>query len=163
MTGDGVNVFASKEYHFLYWLSRLPCVTLEGQPVIRLSQIELADQYGSSPATVFAMLHTLQKAGCIQPYRRKSGYIVTGTGRAVIGRMEQIRPWWSGPGPHRYPDRLAVVLGEGVYNENAGSMGLRIKRGKRAYGGFLRKSIECAAVGAAVFCRGWDIPAQRGV
>ena len=64
---------------------------LEGQPVIRLSQIELADQYGSSPATVFAMLHTLQKAGCIQPYRRKSGYIVTGTGRAVIGRMEQIR------------------------------------------------------------------------
>lgn len=47
MTGDGVNVFASKEYHFLYWLSRLPCVTLEGQPVIRLSQIELADQYGS--------------------------------------------------------------------------------------------------------------------
>lgn len=59
--------------------------------MIRLSQIELADQYGSSPATVFAMLHTLQKAGCIQPYRRKSGYIVTGTGRAVIGRMEQIR------------------------------------------------------------------------
>lgn len=91
MTNDGVNVFASKEYHFLYWLSSLPCVPLEGQPVIRLSQIELADQYGSSPATVFAMLHTLQKAGCIQPYRRKSGYIVTGTGRAVIGRMEQIR------------------------------------------------------------------------
>ena len=91
MTNDRVNVFASKEYHFLYWLSSLPCVTLEGQPVIRLSQIELADQYGSSPATVFAMLHTLQKAGCIQPYRRKSGYIVTGTGRAVIGRMEQIR------------------------------------------------------------------------
>lgn len=76
-----------------------PCVTLEGQPVIRLSQIELADQYGSSPATVFAMLHTLQKAGCIQPYRRKSGYIVTGTGRAR-NRANGTNSGVGGPGSH---------------------------------------------------------------
>lgn len=72
--------------------------------MIRLSQIELADQYGSSPATVFAMLHTLQKAGCIQPYRRKSGYIVTGTGPG--------RDWAdgadSGPGGAG-PDRTGIL------------------------------------------------------
>lgn len=87
---DG-NIFASKEYRFLRWMNGLPGVVLGGQAVIRLSQVELADQYGSSPATVFAMLHALEKAGCIRPYRRKSGYIVTQTGRCVIGRMEQIR------------------------------------------------------------------------
>ena len=88
---DGkANPFASEEYRFLYWISRQPVVVIGGLNIIRLSQNELAQAYGKSPATIFHWLSTLRKVNCIVPYKVKSGYRITKTGYEVISCMEKI-------------------------------------------------------------------------
>ena len=51
MTNKSIQLFGSKEYHFLNWLKSLEQTTSRGA-TINYSQEELAIEFGSSPATV---------------------------------------------------------------------------------------------------------------
>ena len=51
MTDKSIQLFGSKEYHFLNWLKSQEQKTSRGT-TINFSQEEIAAEYGSSPATV---------------------------------------------------------------------------------------------------------------
>ncbi len=89
MSGESTVSFAAKEYRFLCWLDEHQC-EMKDVPVIRLSQTALAEEYGSSPATINNWIQTLRHAHCIETYKQKSGYTVTQTGKRVIKKMREI-------------------------------------------------------------------------
>lgn len=79
----------SKEHRFLCWLATQES-DMGTERVIRYSQVELAERYDSSPVTVNGWLKSLKSSHCIEPYRVRSGYVITQTGRAVIERLAEI-------------------------------------------------------------------------
>lgn len=83
-----IQLFCSKEYHFLAWLKTKEQKMWDGK-IINLSQEELALEYGSSPATVNKWLQALQSVGCVEQ-KKKGSYRVTKTGNAVIAEMKKI-------------------------------------------------------------------------
>ena len=87
---EKTNLLASDEYRFLYWVSRQPATVINGWNIVKLSQNEIAQAYGKSPATIFHWLSALRKVNCIEPYKIKSGYRITKTGYEVITYMEKI-------------------------------------------------------------------------
>jgi len=90
MTDNAINLFTSKEYRFLQWLSEQPCIELNGNPVVRMSQPQLAEAYGASATTVFHWLENLKGANCVTINNKKSGYIVTSTGHKVIAKLKEL-------------------------------------------------------------------------
>lgn len=90
MSDNPIDVFTSKEYRFLKWLSDQPCTELNGKQVVRMSQPQLAKAYGASATTVFHWIEALKGAHCVEQYNKKSGYIVTDTGHKVIAQMGKI-------------------------------------------------------------------------
>ena len=83
-----IQLFGSKEYHFLNWLKSQEQTTSRGA-TINYSQEELAVEFGSSPATVNKWLRALQSARCVEQ-KKKGSYRVTKTGNAVIAKMQEI-------------------------------------------------------------------------
>lgn len=90
MQNNSIDVFTSKEFRFLQWLTTLPCIELNGRQVVRMSQSQLAEAYGVCATTIFHWIEELKNANCIEPNNKKSGYIVTGTGREVIAKILEI-------------------------------------------------------------------------
>lgn len=90
MPDNPIDVFTSKEYRFLKWLSDQPCIELNGKQVVRMSQPQLAKAYGACATTVFHWIEALKEAHCVEQNNKKSGYIVTGTGHKVIAQMGEI-------------------------------------------------------------------------
>ncbi len=88
MSKKFIQLFASKEYHFLNWLKEQEQKTSRGA-TINFSQEEIAAEYGSSPATVNKWLQALQSVGCVEQ-KKKGSYRVTKIGNAVIAKMEEI-------------------------------------------------------------------------
>ena len=88
MSNKSIQLFGSKEYHFLNWLKGQERTTSRGA-TINFSQEEIAAEYGSSPATVNKWLQALQSVGCVEQ-KKKGSYRVTQTGNAVIAKMEEI-------------------------------------------------------------------------
>ncbi|OUP24125.1 MULTISPECIES: helix-turn-helix domain-containing protein [Eubacteriales] len=88
MTDKSIQLFGSKEYHFLNWLKSQEQKTSRGT-TINFSQEEIAAEYGSSPATVNKWLQALQSVGCVEQ-KKKGSYRVTKTGDAVIAQMGKI-------------------------------------------------------------------------
>ena len=89
MTTISGNIFASKEYALLAWLSEHQTETREG-PVVMFSQNDLVREHQCSPVTINKWMKALCKAGCLEPYKKRGAYRVTETGRAVIARMHEI-------------------------------------------------------------------------
>jgi len=85
-----INLFTSKEYRFLQWLVEQPCIELNGNQVVRMSQPQLAKAYGVSATTVFHWIENLKDANCVAINSKKSGYIVTPTGRTVIAKLSEL-------------------------------------------------------------------------
>lgn len=83
-----INVFVSKEYHLLYWMKQHQMETLSG-PIIKFSQIELAKEYGSSPATINKWLQALQSADCVIQ-KKKGCYQITERGYVVIDKINEL-------------------------------------------------------------------------
>lgn len=88
MIDKSIQLFGSKEYHFLNWLKNHEQITSCGA-IINFSQEEIAIEYGSSPATINKWLHSLQLAGCVEQ-KKKGSYHVTKIGSAVITKMNEI-------------------------------------------------------------------------
>ncbi len=88
MADKSIQLFGSKEYHFLNWLKSQEQTTSRGA-TINFSQEEIAAEYGSSPATVNKWLQSLQSVGCVEQ-KKKGSYCVTKTGGAVIAKMQEI-------------------------------------------------------------------------
>ncbi len=88
MEDKSIQLFGSKEYHFLNWLKSQERSTSRGA-TINFSQEDIAVEYGSSPATVNKWLQALQSAGCVEQ-KKKGSYCVTKTGSAVIAKMQEI-------------------------------------------------------------------------
>ncbi len=88
MTDKSIQLFGSKEYHFLSWLKSQEQMTTRDS-VINFSQEEIAAEYGSSPATVNKWLQALQSANCVEQ-KKKGSYRITKTGNAVIAQMKKI-------------------------------------------------------------------------
>lgn len=88
MAANLIQLFGSKEYHFLNWLKSQEQTTSCG-PTINFSQEEIAVEYGSSPATVNKWLQALQSVGCVEQ-KKKGSYRVTKIGNAVIAQMKEI-------------------------------------------------------------------------
>jgi len=85
-----IDLFTSKEYRFLHWLIEQPCIELNGNQVVRMSQPQLAKAYGVSPTTVFHWIENLKDVNCIVMNNKKSGYIVTPTGHSVIAKLKEL-------------------------------------------------------------------------
>ena len=83
-------MFTSKEYRFLHWLVEQPCIELNGNQVVRMSQPQLAKAYGVSATTVFHWIDNLKEANCVGVNSKKSGYFVTATGHAVISKLKEL-------------------------------------------------------------------------
>ncbi len=83
-----INPFASKEYHFLCWLSDHQTMVARKQ-VIKFSQKEIAVEYGNCETTVNRMLTTLRRAGCIASIKN-GNYSVTSRGYEVIAKMNEL-------------------------------------------------------------------------
>ena len=90
MSDNPINLFTSKECRFLQWLAGQPCMELNGNQVIRMSQPQLAKAYGVSATTVFHWIENLKDANCVAINNKKSGYIVTPTGRTVIAKLKEL-------------------------------------------------------------------------
>lgn len=94
MADSLIQLFGSKEYHFLSWLK-----TQERQRarviVINLSQEEIAEEYGSSPATVNKWLKSLCAAKCIEQ-KKKGSYRITEKGNAIIDHIGKIEKLYGG-------------------------------------------------------------------
>lgn len=88
MADKSIQLFGSKEYHFLSWLKGQEHMTAHGS-VINFSQEEIAAEYGSSPATVNKWLQALQSVDCVEQ-KKKGSYRITKTGNAVIAKMGEI-------------------------------------------------------------------------
>ncbi len=88
MKDNSTCLFASKEYHLLYWMAQHQTDTVMG-PMVKFSQIELAAECGSSPATINKWLAALRKAKCVEN-RKRGNYFVTDIGYKVIAKMEEI-------------------------------------------------------------------------
>lgn len=88
MADKSIQLFGSKEYHFLNWLKSQEQTTSCGA-TINFSQEEIAVEYGSSPATVNKWLQALQSVGCVEQ-KKKGSYRVTEIGNAVIAKMKQV-------------------------------------------------------------------------
>lgn len=84
-----IYVLVSKEYQFLRWMEQNQTNTASG-PVVKFSQVELAEEYGSSPATVNKWLAELRRVNCVESYKKRGNYRVTATGHKVIAKMEEI-------------------------------------------------------------------------
>lgn len=89
MADKSINVFASKEYHLLYWMEQHQIDTSAGA-LVKFSQVELAQEYGCSPATVNKWLQELRRAKCIESGKKRGNYRITDTGRKVIAQMQKI-------------------------------------------------------------------------
>ncbi|MCL1820393.1 MAG: hypothetical protein FWG36_07040 [Oscillospiraceae bacterium] len=90
MAEKPINLFTSKEYRFLQWLVEQPCVELNGNQVVRMSQPQLAKAYGVSATTIFHWIENLKDANCVAINNKKSGYIVTTTGHTVIAKLKEL-------------------------------------------------------------------------
>ena len=90
MGGRIIDLFTSKEYRFLQWLVEQPCIELDGNHVIRMSQPQLAKAYGVSATTVFHWIENLKDANCVILNNKKSGYIVTPTGHSMITKLKEL-------------------------------------------------------------------------
>lgn len=90
MTNEVIDTFATKEYRFLCWLDERQMNSAEG-PVVKLSQNTLAQEYGSSPATVNNWIKSLRRSRCIETYKQKCGYIVTPIGKRAIEKMHELK------------------------------------------------------------------------
>lgn len=89
MSTERTGIFATKEYRFLCWLDAQQTATPEG-PAIKMSQSAIAEAYGSSPATINGWIKSLKDSNCLTTYRKKSGYIVTETGKQAIKKMKEL-------------------------------------------------------------------------
>ena len=90
MGEKSIDLFTSKEYRFLQWLVEQPCIELNGNQVVRMSQLQLARAYGVSATTVFHWIENLKDANCVLINSKKSGYIVTPTGHIVIAKFKEL-------------------------------------------------------------------------
>lgn len=88
MDDKSISLFASKEYHLLCWMAQHETSTAAG-PMVKFSQAELAEECGSSPATVNKWLSALRKAKCVEA-KKRGNYRITATGHKVIAKMEEI-------------------------------------------------------------------------
>ena len=88
MGSNSKNIFASKEYHLLYWLSNHQLQTVSGM-IVKFSQAELAEEYGCSLATVNKLITDLRKANCIVS-KKRGCYKITNIGCTVIDKMNEI-------------------------------------------------------------------------
>jgi biotin operon repressor len=85
-----INLFTSKEYRFLQWLVEQPCIELNGNYVVRMSQPQIAKAYGVSATTIFHWIENLKDANCVMLNNKKSGYIVTPTGHTIITKLKEL-------------------------------------------------------------------------
>lgn len=90
MVDKAINLFTSNEYRFLQWLVEQPCIELNGNQVVRMSQPQLAKAYGVSATTVFHWIENLRNANCVAVNSKKSGYIVTSTGHTVVAKLNEL-------------------------------------------------------------------------
>lgn len=88
MTDKSICLFASKEYYLLHWMAQHETDTSAGL-MVKFSQMELAVECKSSPATVNKWLTALRKAKCVEIVKR-GNYRVTSTGHDVIAKMQEI-------------------------------------------------------------------------
>ena len=88
MKDDSICLFASKEYHLLYWMAQHEIDTTDGM-MVKFSQTELANECQCSPATINKLLAALRKAKCVENQKR-GNYRVTEAGKKVIAKMEEI-------------------------------------------------------------------------
>ncbi|MFR9252071.1 MAG: helix-turn-helix domain-containing protein [Oscillospiraceae bacterium] len=70
MADKRIQLFGSKEYHFLSWLKSQERETSRGAAV-NFSQEEIAAEYGSSPATINKWLRELQSVGCVEQQKKR--------------------------------------------------------------------------------------------
>jgi len=90
MVNNASDILTSKEYRFLNWLAEQPCIELNGNAVIRMSQPQLAEAFGVSATTIFHWIENLKKVCCVAIFNKKSGYIVTPVGHMVIKKMKEL-------------------------------------------------------------------------
>ena len=90
MSEKAINLFTSKEYRFLQWLVEQPCIELNGNYVVRMSQPQIAKAYGVSATTIFHWIENLKDANCVMLNNKKSGYIVTPTGHIIITKLKEL-------------------------------------------------------------------------
>lgn len=83
-----VNIFASKEYALLLWLSEHQ-INIRNKRVIRYSQNEIADEIQCSPVTVNKWIKALCTSGCLVQ-TKKGNYYITPNGNEVIAAMTKI-------------------------------------------------------------------------
>ena len=83
-----ICLFASKEYHLLYWMAQHEIDTSDG-PMVKFSQAELAKECDCSPATINKLLAALRKVNCVEN-KKRGNYCVTKTGQKVIAKMKEI-------------------------------------------------------------------------
>ncbi len=95
MNTETIDVFTSKEYRLLCWLRKKQMKTSDGMCIV-FSQAELAKQYGISLGTINNWINSLKKAGCIKPYKKKSGYIITPFGEYVVAHINEINKYNGG-------------------------------------------------------------------
>lgn len=84
-----VDLFTSDSYRLLRLLVSLQADTVEGRRV-RESQEEIAALFGISKGKLNPLMQALVASGCIEKYRSRSGYIVTGLGLQVVGLMGRL-------------------------------------------------------------------------
>ena len=94
MADSLIQLFCSKEYHFLSWLKSQEQKMWDGK-IINLSQEELALEYGSSPATVNKWLKSLCIAKCIEQ-KKKGSYRITKKGNKIIDHIGKIEKFYGG-------------------------------------------------------------------
>ena len=84
-----VNLFTSDSYRLLCLLEGLQAETLDGKRV-RESQEELAELFHVSKGKLNPLMQSLVASGCIEKYRARSGYTVTGRGTQVVELIGQL-------------------------------------------------------------------------
>lgn len=89
MKTDLINLLTSDSYRLLCLLATLQTNTVEG-PRIRESQEEIAELFGVSKGKLNPLMQSLAATGCIQKYRRRSGYVITPLGMKAIEQVGKL-------------------------------------------------------------------------
>ena len=88
MTNNLINLFASKEYLLLFWLSE-NLTKSKRKASVRFSQSEIAEELNCSPTTINKRIRLLQNCKCIKPDGKK-GYEITNKGKSVLKIMKEL-------------------------------------------------------------------------
>lgn len=89
MNGSLVDTFTSKEYKLLHFLKGKQVATTDGQRIF-YSQEDISKEFGLSIVTTNTIIKNLILTGCLQKYKKKSGYQITSKGEYVIQQISSI-------------------------------------------------------------------------